>query len=281
MRKHTIVAGGYRLAANRLGKGVPIVIPCMEVMTGLRLEWARFARLLSRQFSVDLVDLAGGGESELLREVPSIDLYVQQIVDVLDALRVESAVLIGASLSNRLLLHALPRLSGRVRGVVLISPVFLLGPDTRSTFAKNITPAQDRRLVRIYQDPNASEAEKYSWARFNRTRVWGPGAAPPKSHIRGMVRLWHGPRRDVTVMISLADYSDALLDTHAASGVPTLVLFGSNDVFVNAKNRAAWRARYPHFRYQTISGGHPLPLVRPRAVSQAISRFVETLDATG
>lgn len=88
-------------------------------------RWSEFAEHTTLRRTWDLIrpDLRGHGES-LVRGPIGMETWSKDLAELLDAEGCERAVLAGHSLGAHLALHFAARSPGRVRGLVLIDPVF-------------------------------------------------------------------------------------------------------------------------------------------------------------
>lgn len=125
VRQRSFSWNGRRLAYETHGKGDRIVV----LLHGLLMD-ARLNRPLARElarlgYRVVLLDLLGHGVSDKPIHAAEyrFDVYAEQVIGLLDHLRVEQAVLGGVSLGANVSLHVAARYPERVRGLVIEMPV--------------------------------------------------------------------------------------------------------------------------------------------------------------
>ena len=85
-----------------------------------RSYWEAQVKPLSAHAQVVVIDLAGHGDSDTAREDLTIAAFGEDVAAVVQALSLESVVLIGHSMGGDVILEAAHRLRGRVRGLVWV-----------------------------------------------------------------------------------------------------------------------------------------------------------------
>jgi len=117
--------GRHRLAYELHGEGDRVLVYMHGLLLDANLNRDLAVALAERGNRVVLLDLLGHGLSD--RPVHAseyrVDLYVEQVLALLDRLRVEEAVLGGLSLGANVSLLAATMSPSRVRGLVLEMPV--------------------------------------------------------------------------------------------------------------------------------------------------------------
>ena len=85
------------------GTGYPLVF-----IHGLadKIEyWMPLTNNLKKDYKTICFDLRGHGKTDLGNEIPDIDLYAEDLFDLLNYLKIEKAMLIGLSLGGRIALN--------------------------------------------------------------------------------------------------------------------------------------------------------------------------------
>jgi len=113
----------YRLRSGRDGKR-PLIVLLHGVASNLT-RWSEFLEHTSLKNDWDILrlDLRGHGES-LCRGKLNMEIWSQDLLGILEAEDYSRVVFIGHSLGAQLAIHFASRHSPRVRGLVLIDPVF-------------------------------------------------------------------------------------------------------------------------------------------------------------
>lgn len=116
---------GYRLAYDVYGNGERLLVYLHGLLLDADLNRGIAMALSERGNTVVLLDLLGHGRSDKPRHASTyrMDLYVDQVVALLDELGAPDAVLGGLSLGANVSLLAATEAPRRVRGLVLEMPV--------------------------------------------------------------------------------------------------------------------------------------------------------------
>jgi pimeloyl-ACP methyl ester carboxylesterase len=121
----TFSAGSDRLSYEIHGCGPRVLVWLHGLFLDAHINRDLAAALAARGNRVVLLDLLGHGGSDKPRHASAhrMDLYAEHVVQLLDELNVEEAVLGGVSLGANVSLQAAVRSPDRVRGLVLAMPV--------------------------------------------------------------------------------------------------------------------------------------------------------------
>ncbi len=116
---------GHRLVYDVYGRGDHVVVYLHGLLLDSDLNRGIASSLATHDNCVVLLDLLGHGRSDRPTHASEyrIDSYAEQVVGLLDHLRIDQAVLGGLSLGANVSLFAASRHPGRVRGLVLEMPV--------------------------------------------------------------------------------------------------------------------------------------------------------------
>jgi pimeloyl-ACP methyl ester carboxylesterase len=234
--------------------------PFVVLLTGSNLDrrmWNREAEWLAKQHTVVRYDLRAHGESDTAtKEFTHLD----DLIAVLDALKIQKATLIGLSAGSTIALDAALEIPARVERIVLAGPAI-------SGFVSKVWPAFPPELMTAIQ---ARE-----WRQVSEVLLTTPVfATPPEAQalVRQMVteneRLWTVDR--------------ALMKgpAHPASGrlesvrVPILVLIGEKDEG-QREHAEALAAGVPGAQMVRVpGGGHLLNLTSPKEFEAAVRAFI-------
>ncbi|HEY8553790.1 MAG TPA: alpha/beta hydrolase [Burkholderiales bacterium] len=112
----------YRIRRAERPQGVVVLL---HGLASNLTRWSEFVEhtRLRRTWDLLRIDLRGHGES-MMRGRVGMEIWSNDLADILDAEGYPQAILIGHSLGAHLALHFAARFPDRTRGLVLIDPVF-------------------------------------------------------------------------------------------------------------------------------------------------------------
>jgi pimeloyl-ACP methyl ester carboxylesterase len=238
MTNHVASADGTKIAYDRLGTGVPVILVAGASTT--RAIHTQLAQLLAEDFSVYNYDRRGRGDSG---DTPPY--AIEREVDDLEAVMTEAgaAALFGNSSGGVLVLHAaahgLP-----VTKLALWEPPFMVDPDA---------PRRQKEYVAELTKLLAAGRRGDAMAHFMKT------IGLPEEMIAGMRNspMW-GDMEAIapTLAYDAAIMGDSMVPRALASSVtaPTLVLDGSETGAWAANAAEALAATLPDARRQTLNG---------------------------
>ena len=259
-----ISAGGADLAVEVRGEGAPIVF-----IHGFPLDrtmWRHQLAGLSRWKRIAL-DLRGAGASSVPADGYSVARYADDVVQALDSLEIDRAVVCGLSLGGYILFDLLRRHSGRVRAAVFCS--------TKS--------AADTAEARRGRDEMAALAQREGTGAIAERLVpnlLAPAtfAAQPDvvAHVREMIN--RTPLAGlVGALHAMRDRPDStpMLGSIAA---PALVVAGEDDKITPADGMRVMAQAIPGAQFAVIpAAGHMAPLEQPLATSRIVADFLDGL----
>jgi 2-succinyl-6-hydroxy-2,4-cyclohexadiene-1-carboxylate synthase len=285
------VGAGLSLHVARAGGGPPLVL--LHGFTGSGETWAPLRPALSGRHTTLAVDLPGHGRSGAPVDAAryALDRFADDLADVLDALHVGRAAVLGYSLGGRAALKFALRHPGRIAALVLESS----SPGVIDPVERAARIASDAALAHaIERDGIAAFVEQWE-----RLPLWASQAALPES-IRSRLReqrLANTPQGlanslrgagagvDPPVLDRLAsigiDASGAPGDHHAALEAPTLIVVGALDDKYVALGRLM-EASIPRARLAVVPGaGHAVHLEQPAAFAGLVTGFLDNLPTAG
>ena len=256
-----VAAGGADLAVEVRGDGAPIVF--IHGFPFDRTMWRHQLAGLSRWQRIAL-DLRGAGASSVPADGYSVARYADDIVQVLDTLGLDEAVVCGLSLGGYILFELLRRHAGRVRAAVFCNTKAAADTDEARR-------GRDEMVVLAEREGAAAVAERLM------PQVLAPAtfAAQPDvvAHVREMIHRTPVPGI-VGALRALRDRPDST-PTLAAIRVPVLVVAGEDDKIAPAEGARAMAAAIPGALFAVIpAAGHLAPLEQPLATSRAVADFL-------
>lgn len=243
------------------GKEVVLLLHAFPLHSGM---WSRQVATLSPKYRVIAPDYPGLGKSTPRSEPSTMEALAEQVLGVLDTLRVDRAVVAGLSMGGYLAFEIHRRRPGLFRGLALCDT--RPGADTpegaagRETFAKNalekglhwVADEMTPKLLRPQPDPAAVKEVRHL---IGQGTPAGVAAAQ-----RGMAK-----RPDST-------------PTLATVNCPTLVVVGAEDTLTPPAEAEKMVAGIKGARLARIPGAGHLPNIEaPALFDQALLEFVGAL----
>lgn len=262
-----VVAGGVRLHVVRHGRdahaGEPPVLFLHGLGTTGRL-WSDVARDLEHDHRSVIPDLAACGRSERpSRERWQPAAQAGLMLDLLDALGHDRAVVVGHDIGGAVAVHLAALAPERVLALVVVSAP--LHPDAWPPAATTplVMPGLGNGLLqaaRLHRELQARVLAMAAGARIE---------AP--EGLRGVGEL---------VSSYDAAAASAALDVVAAAPPPVLVLWGEDDSRLAPAYGARIAAQLPGAVWVPVAGaGHLLPRERPERVAEEIAGFLAELPS--
>jgi pimeloyl-ACP methyl ester carboxylesterase len=268
-----------RTRVVRVGSGTPTVLLHGGALTST--VWAPLLPHLPGR-SLYLVDLPGCGLADPF-DYRGVDLAAHQaafVGSVLDALGLERAALIGASMGGWFALRFAIEQPDRVVAAALITAPAIALPGSRMPVPMAVTstwlgrrvgalaPPPSRRMTRrmlasIGGDGSVAEAPDALFDALGAAMA----LAGPSIATLDLCR-WRSPHPHLQV-------TDTEL---AACPVPVLMAWGEDDK-VQSPDAGAWAARLlPEGRLEVLPGGHGLWFEQPQACGQLLTDFLQRFE---
>jgi pimeloyl-ACP methyl ester carboxylesterase len=249
-------AGLYYFAHEEQNGSRPPVI-LLHGAGGTHLNWPPQVRRMLGQ-RIYAPDLPGHGKSAGVSR-QSIAAYAADLIDFMDALKMQSAVLVGHSMGAAIALTFAIEYPERLLGLGL------LGANARLPVAPAILK-------------NALSASAFHATVAMVTEAcYGPATEPRLKELgaRRMAEM----RPSVFYGDFLACESFDVFDKLACIQTPTLVLASYGDQMTPLRHARRMQERIPGARLQLISNaGHMLMLEQPEQVATALSAFIDSLS---
>jgi pimeloyl-ACP methyl ester carboxylesterase len=243
-----------RLAYEKHGEGDAVVL--LHAFPLDRSIWTNVATRLADEYCVILPDLRGHGESPIDDvKVNSVDTMADDVVELLEELRIETPVMIGGiSMGGYVSLSIAIRRPELAKGLILV--------DTRAGADSPEAAERRERLAQIVESEQSSESVVAAML---------PNLFSQKTHkehpeivaqIRDLMAKAN-PRSLAATLRGLAvrpDRTEALVNL----SVPTLAVVGGEDVLTPPAESLLIAKSTPKCRYAKIEhAGHLSPLEKP------------------
>jgi 3-oxoadipate enol-lactonase len=259
-----IAVDGAELAVEVRGDGAPILFihgfPFDHSMWRAQLaalsKWKRIAP-----------DLRGAGASSAPADGYTVARYADDLIQVLDALRVDRAVVCGLSMGGYIAFELLRRHPARVRAAILCNTK----ADADSAEAKR---GRDELAAVAQQKGAGAVAEQLLPRLLSRATV----AAQPDvvKQVQGMITRT-SVAGIVGALSAMRDRPDStpLLGTIA---VPVLVVAGAEDHIAPPAGMRAMAQAIPGAQFAEVAAaGHLAPVEQPLATSRIVADFLDGL----
>lgn len=259
-----VVVDGVRLWVEEEGTGVPLLlIPGLGVGTWL---WAAGRERLAEHFRLVMPELRGSGRSDKPDERYTVSRFAEDLIGILDALKIERAHVLGASMGGfvaQLLAATWPeRVDRLVLAATAVGGQNQIGP-SGDVLARTIRPRGRTRRERLEDTYALGFTDAFREAhpeRLDAITEW---------------RMEH-PQPEVA-------YYRQLLAGNAYDGAdiapriqaPTLVCVGEDDPVVPPDNAEALRALIPDTRVEKFPGRHLFFIESADAFGQTVTAFLE------
>jgi 3-oxoadipate enol-lactonase len=254
--------GRVTLAADVRGDG-----PALLLVHGFPLDrslWAHQVATLGGWRRI-APDLRGLGATVAPDDDYSIAAYADDLIGLLDRLRVRRAVVAGLSMGGYIAFDLVRRFPERVAGLILCDTrADADGPEGRASRDALIAVAQDQGVAAV--------AERLL------PRVLGRTTQLTQPHVVEQVRemMSRAPVSGVVGALRAMKERPDSTPLLPVIGVPTLVVVGQEDELAPLAIAKAMADAIPSGAMTVIPGaGHLSPLEAPTAVSRVLSEFLE------
>ncbi|MDP2773932.1 MAG: alpha/beta fold hydrolase [Nocardioides sp.] len=270
---------GRHLAVRREGSGPTVVL--IHGMAGSLTTWDPVFADLARTCDVIAVDLPGHGESSRARDDYSLGSLAASVRDVLDALDVKTATIVGHSLGGGIAMQFMYQFPERVERLILVSSGGL-GREVTLMLRALTVPGAGLALAggaRLQNQRHVVAAGRM--VRPLARRVWND----LPYMLRQMTTLDHPESRraflaTINAVIDVGgqgiNASDRL---HLADGLPTLIVWGDKDRMIPSGHGHAAADLIPDSRLEIVPGaGHYPHEDDPDLFADVVADFIATTE---
>ncbi len=238
---------------------------------------------LKSDFRVVVMERPGAGYSKRAAGVSArLGVQADVVAELIAALELDRPLLVGHSLGGALSLAVALEHPEAASGLALISP--LTQPQDGVPPAFRVLAIASPRLRRLAAWTLATPLAILRGGRVLST-VFGPEAPPADFATRGGGLLGLRPRSFYSTSTDLMAVNEDLPGFAARYGtlrLPTGILFGSDDLVLSAEAHGRRMIdQVPGLTYETIPGGHMIPLTQPEAVAGFIRRMAVRAAGAG
>lgn len=222
-------------------------------------------RLAAAGFRAIRFDLYGRGWSDRPDVTYDRDLFATQLQELMDALQLEKAHVVGLSMGGAIAARFTARHPERVRRLALIAPL---------THARDIAPLQlpvvGEWLLRVRVLPGMAEGQLSDFVHPERHAGWGERFLP-QMHYDGFGRAILSTLRNVITQDSLADMAAV-----GAQPREVMLVWGRQDSVVPFAHADAVREAIPQVQFMPVDeAGHLPHIEHPERVAARLVEFLK------
>lgn len=264
-----MTTGATELEASSTGPAGALPVVLIHGFPFDRRMWEPQVRALKGRFRLLTYDVRGLGRSRVGDGQYTMELYVDDLMSVLDGMGVDRAVGCGLSMGGYILLRALEREPERFLGAVLC--------DTRSQ-----PDTDEGRIERARTIRRLKEEGHDPFLKGFVPRVLAPATLRDQPDV---VERVEAMARDTSIrgMCGALLAMAARTDTTPSLGrirVPVLVLVGERDALTDPEVAREMADRIPEADLRVLPGaGHLSNLERPEGFNRALGQFLERVEA--
>jgi 3-oxoadipate enol-lactonase len=265
-----IALNGIRL--NYVERGLPDGLPVVFIH-GFPFShemWSPQMSSLPNRYRAISYDIRGHGESDIGDPHYTIDLYVDDLLALMDHLVINKAVLCGLSMGGYIALRAVERAPERIRGLILC--------DTRSEADTDEAKIRRSDTLRLIQSSGV-----HVFVQEFIKSLFAPRTFTQRHEAVELIKRIIGTNQPTAIcgaLLALAARTDTTSTLHSIS-VPALLLVGEYDQLTPPSATKAMHDRIPGSRMHIIpEAGHISNLENPEAFNTLIESFLLELGGS-
>ena len=266
---------GHEVVYRMAGSGPPVVL--VHGMVNSSRHWGPVARRLAERYTVIAPDLIGHGDSATPRGDYSLGAHAAVIRDLLAALGIERASLVGHSLGGGVAMVFFWQFPQRVERLALVSSGGL-GREVSPLLRSAALPGASA-LISLAAGPRVTGALQYAGRRLRDRGSWlGPQVEAVARALRPLEApgareaFVHTLRSVIDVRGQRVSARDRL---YLLESIPTLIAWGERDRTIPIEHGLAAHAALPDSRFVTLEGAAHFPhLEAPDALADALIDFI-------
>lgn len=280
--RRTVVLHGHRVSylvrGPEAGEGRPVLI-MLHGIAGSSTTWQPLFELLPEHWTVIAPDLLGHGESEKLRHDYSLGAHANGVRDLMIALGIERATVVGHSFGGGVALQFAYQHPERCERLVLVSSGGL-GSDVSWMLRALTLPGVEYLMPLLFP----SQARRLGNSLGGWLRWLGLRSPNIEEQWRSYVTLTEPSNRHafLRTLRSVVDIAGQTVSAHdrlyLASRLPTLVIWGGRDRIIPAAHATAAHEAMPGSRLEVFERSGHFP--HAEEPDRFVATLVDFLDTT-
>ncbi len=267
----------YRVGGGEAGPERPALV-LVHGLAGSSGTWTTVLPKLARHYTVVAPDLLGHGESDKPRHDYSLGAYANMVRDLMIALGIERATIVGHSLGGGIAMQLAYQHPGRCERLVLVSSGGL-GPEISWLFRALTVPGTEYVMPLIFS-PIARAAGNAVSRGLHRLGLRAPHLEQAWRSYSGLAEL-ENRHAFVRTLRSVIDLSGQTVSAHdrlyLSSQVPTLIVWGRRDRIIPVEHAVAAHEAMANSQLVIFERAGHFPYVeQPAAFVDALTAFVDT-----
>jgi pimeloyl-ACP methyl ester carboxylesterase len=266
---------GRRVVYRVAGSGPPVVL--IHGMLNSSSHWQAVAQQLADRYTVIAPDLIGHGDSAAPRGDYSLGAHAASIRDLLAAIGVERATIVGHSLGGGVAMQFFYQFPQRVERMVLVSSGGL-GREVSPMLRTAALPGMSL-LLSLTIHPRLLTALRYSGGRL-RERGVGVGV-----YLQAIARALR-PLENADAREAFLQTLRAVIDVRGQrvaatdrldllESIPTMIVWGGRDHTIPIEHGQLAHAAIPHSSFHTLERAAHFPhLEDPDGLAQLLREFI-------
>jgi pimeloyl-ACP methyl ester carboxylesterase len=282
MEKRSVSIHGHQLSyrlAGEIGDGRPVIL-LIHGMAGSSATWRSVIDPLAKDATVIAPDLLGHGYSDKPRHDYSLGAYASSLRDLLVALEIERATIVGQSLGGGVAMQLAYQHPERCERLVLVASGGL-GRDVSLILRALALPGAEVVMPVLFPSfvRDAGNAVSRRLARI------GIRAPHIEEEWRSYVSLVHPDNRAafLRTLRAVIDFGGQTVSAHdrlyLASEMPTLIMWGARDRIIPVSHAQAAHEALPGSRLEIFERcGHFPHCEEPAKFVEVLDHFLETTE---
>jgi len=270
---------GHRVIYRSAGNGPPVVL--IHGMLNSSRHWEQVALRLAEDYTVIAPDLIGHGDSGTPRGDYSLGAHATAIRDLLTAIGIERASIVGHSLGGGVAMQYFWQFPARVERLALVSSGGL-GPEVSPVLRLAALPGASALLWLVAHPRWVAALDSLA----GRLRERGSGSATYVAALARALRPLSGPEARESFLQTLRSVIDirgqrvsARDRLHLIGDFPLLVVWGERDNTIPLAHGRATHATVPNSRFETLPAAAHFPhLEDPAGLAAVLRDFLETTE---
>ena len=272
-----IVLHGHRAIYRRAGAGPPVVL--IHGMLNSSRHWEQVAAKLAQDYTVIAPDLLGHGDSATTQGDYSLGAHAAGIRDVLSAIGVDRATIVGHSLGGGVAMQFFYQFPQRCERLVLVSSGGL-GREVSWPLRMTAVPGAGALLALA---ASGASLRMFGWAAERLRRRGAAGASNLRAAARALGELEDPGSRQAflhtlrSVIGTRGQRVNAVDRLYLAGALPSLVVWGGRDRTIPVEHAHAAHAAIPGSRLEMLPAAAHFPHVEdPDGLAAALRDFLAT-----